>query len=132
MPPLFYHACFGQYIFQKSTSPDQIFIVCRILFLATASGPSFIQTLVEEKHHGRYIVDIIGAKLDSLTISILSGTRMAREAMSDILKFTFNLLLHYPKVHFYQNLQIDSNFCIRWSKLSLKPQKPRTTMNPKF
>ena len=80
--------------------PDQIFILSRILFLCTASGPSFIQTLVEEKYHGRTVVEIIGGKLDSLTVAILSGTKMAREAMSDLLKFTFNLLLHYPKACF--------------------------------
>ncbi|KAF9456090.1 guanine nucleotide exchange factor [Collybia nuda] len=85
-------------LLEKSTLPDHVFILSRILFLSTASGPLFIKTLVEEKYHGRYIVDIIGAKLDSLTIAILSGTKMAREAMTDILKLTFNLLLHYPKM----------------------------------
>lgn len=44
------------------------------------------------------MVDIIDAKLDLLTTAILSGTKLAREAMSDLLKFAFNLLHHYPKV----------------------------------
>ncbi|KAF5372037.1 hypothetical protein D9615_008038 [Tricholomella constricta] len=83
---------------EKSSLPDHIFILSRILFLSTASGPTFIQTLVEEKHHGRTVVEIIGAKLDILTVGILAGTKMAREAMSDILKLTFNILLHYPKM----------------------------------
>ena len=43
-------------------------------------------------------MDIIGAKLDILTNSIVAGTKMAREAMTDTLKLTFNLLVHYPKV----------------------------------
>jgi len=84
-----------------STTPDQIFLASRILFLCTASATSsesYIRTLVEDKHHGRSIVDIISAKLDALMMSICSGTTMGREAMSDLLKFTFNLLVHYPKM----------------------------------
>ena len=44
------------------------------------------------------MADIIDAKLDLLTNAILVGTKFAREAMSDLLKFAFNLLHHYPKV----------------------------------
>lgn len=72
------------------------------MFLCTASingTGAFIRSLVEGKHHGDTIVDIIGTKLDALTIAILSGTKMSREAMTDLLKVTFNLLLHYPKVN---------------------------------
>jgi len=83
---------------EKSSLPDHIFILSRVLFLCTASGPSFIQTMVESKYHGRTSVEIIGAKLDTLTVGILAGTKMAREAMSDLLKLTFNILLHYPKM----------------------------------
>ncbi|PFH52865.1 hypothetical protein AMATHDRAFT_73987 [Amanita thiersii Skay4041] len=83
---------------EKAISPDQIFIASRILFLCTASATSFIQNLMDEKYHGRTIVDIIGSKLDLLTTAILSATRMAREAMTDLLKFTFNILLYYPKL----------------------------------
>ncbi|KAF8075940.1 guanine nucleotide exchange factor [Lyophyllum atratum] len=68
---------------EKTSLPDHIFILCRILFLCTASGPSFIKTMVDSKYHGRAIVEIIG---------------MAREAMTDLLKLTFNILLHYPKM----------------------------------
>jgi hypothetical protein len=78
--------------------PDQIFILSRILFLCTASGPPFIQTLIEQKYRGRTVVEIISRKLDLLMSAILPGTNMAREAMSDLLKFAFNLLLYYPKV----------------------------------
>jgi hypothetical protein len=54
---------------------------------------------VEKRHgNGGSIIEIIGAKLDFLTIGILSGAKLAREAMTDLLKFTFNILLHYPKV----------------------------------
>lgn len=86
---------------QKSTTPDQIFLASRILFLCTLSATSgaFIRSLVENKHGSPgTAVDIIGAKLDILTNSIVAGTKMAREAMTDTLKLTFNLLVHYPKV----------------------------------
>lgn len=49
-------------------------------------------------------IDIIGAKLDLLITCIVTGVKMAREAMTDILKFTFNLLVHYPKVRGSHNL----------------------------
>ncbi|KAK2466335.1 hypothetical protein APHAL10511_001977 [Amanita phalloides] len=83
---------------EKASVPEQIYILSRILFLCTASPTPFVQTLVEEKHHGRTMADIVDAKLDLLTIAILSGIKLAREAMSDLLKFTFNLLLHYPRL----------------------------------
>lgn len=44
------------------------------------------------------IVDIVGQKLDSLMWSLLSGQAMAKDAMVDILKFSFNLLLQYPRM----------------------------------
>lgn len=49
-------------------------------------------------------MDVIGAKLDILTTSFIAGTKMAREAITDILKLIFNLLLHYPKVRLPQLL----------------------------
>ncbi|KAJ7229200.1 guanine nucleotide exchange factor [Mycena pura] len=82
---------------QKSTNPDQIFILSRILFLSTVHPSSFITSLVEEKHHGHTFVDIISGKLDLLITTLLSGAKMSREAMVDVLKFTFNILMHYPK-----------------------------------
>ncbi|KAJ7677217.1 guanine nucleotide exchange factor [Mycena rosella] len=84
-------------LLQKSTNPDQIFILSRILFLATVHPSTFITSLVEEKRHGHTVIDTISGKLDLLVVSLLSGTRMSREAMVDVLKFTFNILMHYPK-----------------------------------
>jgi hypothetical protein len=92
-------------LLQKSSSPDVVFIASRILFLCTASSAtagSFIVSLVERKPSGRAhtLVEILGLRLESLTTALLSGTRMAREAMVDLLKFAFNVLTHYPKVRF--------------------------------
>jgi hypothetical protein len=63
------------------------------------AGP-FIVSIVERKPSGRAhsLVEIIGLRLESLVPALLSGTRMAREAIVDLLKFTFNILTHYPKV----------------------------------
>ena len=90
---------------QKSSSPDVVFIASRILFLATASSAtagSFIVSIVERKPSGRAhsLVEILSLRLESLTTALLSGTKMAREAIVDLLKFTFNILTHYPKVCF--------------------------------
>ncbi|KAJ7929007.1 guanine nucleotide exchange factor synembryn-domain-containing protein [Mycena leptocephala] len=84
-------------LLQKSTNPDQIFILSRILFLSTVHPSAFITSLVEEKRNGNTVVDVIGGKLDLLIVSLLSGAKMAKEAMVDVLKFTFNILMHYPK-----------------------------------
>jgi hypothetical protein len=90
-------------LLEKSTTPEEIFLASRILFLCTVSSMSsgaFIRSLVEEKREGSSgtAIDIIGAKLDLLIVSIVTGAKMAREAMTDTLKFTFNLLVHYPKM----------------------------------
>jgi len=44
------------------------------------------------------MVDLISSKLDICLIAIQNGTKNSREAMTDLLKFTFYLLMHYPKV----------------------------------
>jgi Guanine nucleotide exchange factor synembryn len=62
--------------------------------LVTVKQTPFTRKLVEELR----IVDIMGQKFDSLMYSLLSGQAMAKEAMVDILKFTFNLLLQYPRM----------------------------------
>ncbi|KAG6819508.1 hypothetical protein H0H93_011165 [Arthromyces matolae] len=86
------------WMLEKTTIPDHIFVLSRILFLATVPGPrSFILHLVEDKFNGHTAIEIIGSKLDILTVGVLSATKMAKEAMTDILKFAFNLLLYYPK-----------------------------------
>lgn len=86
---------------QKTISPDQIFVLARILFLSTALLPAYIVTLVENKYNGRTIIEIIAAKLDLLSINVQNSTRMAKEAMTDLLKFTYNFIHHYPKVRFF-------------------------------
>ncbi|KAG6890774.1 hypothetical protein C0992_012747 [Termitomyces sp. T32_za158] len=89
---------FTMSMLEKTTLPDHIFVLSRILFLVTVSGPSFIRKLVEDKYNGHTAIEIIGSKLDLLMVGILAGRKMAREAMTDILKFAFNILLYYPKM----------------------------------
>ncbi|KIY61996.1 hypothetical protein CYLTODRAFT_494944 [Cylindrobasidium torrendii FP15055 ss-10] len=88
--------CFN--LLDKAMVPDQIFILSRILFLVTVSRSSLIISFVQDKRHGRTIIDVISTKLDILLICLLSGAKLSREAMTDLLKLTFNLLVHYPKL----------------------------------
>ena len=83
---------------QRNSNPERLFLASRLLFLSTVSmvhAGTYIRTMVESKSLG--VIDVIGSKLDLLSRAILAGTKLAREAMTDLLKFTFNLLLHYPK-----------------------------------
>ena len=45
-------------------------------------------------------LEVIALRIDSLLVSILAGTKMARVALTDLLKFAYNLLAHYPKVKY--------------------------------
>jgi len=66
--------------------------------LATAAGGEYLVTVVESLFTGRTIVEIIASKLDLLRQPASTGKPLVREATVDLLKFAFNLLLHYPKV----------------------------------
>ncbi|KIY52575.1 hypothetical protein FISHEDRAFT_34994 [Fistulina hepatica ATCC 64428] len=81
-------------MFESAVVPDQIFILSRILFLATVTAPDYIVTLVRERH----IFDIVKPKFESLTSDVMLNIPMAREAMADMLKFIFNILMHFPKM----------------------------------
>ncbi|KAI0643590.1 guanine nucleotide exchange factor [Trametes meyenii] len=90
-------------LLEKSGNPERIFLASRVLFLSTVSimfAGDYIRSIVEAKPSGHpgNITEVIGAKLDVLTKAILAGTKFGREAMTDLLKFTFNLSLHYPKL----------------------------------
>lgn len=95
---------------QKAQTPDQLFILSRILFLATAAKSPYLVTMMEKKFNGSYIVDIIGSKLECLITPVQTGANLAREAMTDLLKFTFNILLYYPNVKCPSNTDI-SQIC---------------------
>ncbi|KAL0566483.1 hypothetical protein V5O48_015531 [Marasmius crinis-equi] len=82
----------------KATDTEVIFVLSRILFLSTASPSTFLLSLVEDKRQGHPITEIISTKLDVIMVRLLSGAKSARDAMTDLLKFAFNLLLHYPKL----------------------------------
>jgi hypothetical protein len=76
-----------------------------LLFLSTASSATagdFIKDLVEGKvsKNGQNVVNILAQKLDALLSLVVLGTPMAREAMSEMLKFGFNVLCFYPRVMF--------------------------------
>ena len=50
--------------------------------------------------NGQNAIDILASKLDPLLSLIVVETPMAREAMSELLKFGFNVLCFYPRVLF--------------------------------
>lgn len=88
---------------ERETSPDLVFVTSRLLFLSTASSVTagdFIKGLVEGKvsKNGQNVIDILAQKLDVLLSLVVLGTPMAREAMSEMLKFGFNLLCFYPRI----------------------------------
>ncbi|KAG1753313.1 guanine nucleotide exchange factor [Suillus lakei] len=92
-------------LLQKSATPENTFLSSRILFLCTASpnqSASFIESIVETKRThfpgNGTIIDVVALKLDDLIASMQSGIKMSRDAMTDLLKLTFNLLVHYPKL----------------------------------
>ncbi|KIK68387.1 hypothetical protein GYMLUDRAFT_68251 [Collybiopsis luxurians FD-317 M1] len=82
----------------KATAADQIFTLSRIFFLVTVSRTPFIQYLVDDKRHGRTMIDIIATKLDASMVGLQAGAKFARDAMTDLLKVVFNILIHYPKM----------------------------------
>lgn len=54
--------------------------------------------MVDAKYNSRSLVDILGSKLDLMIPATRANAPTSKEAMIDLLKFTFNILLHYPKV----------------------------------
>ncbi|KAG7098282.1 hypothetical protein E1B28_000245 [Marasmius oreades] len=84
----------------EAATSDEIFILSRILFFTTVSRSPFIIWLIEESHDGRTITDIIEDKLDLALSRYLKNNKanLAQEAIADLLKFVFNLLLYYPKM----------------------------------
>ncbi|KAH7888128.1 guanine nucleotide exchange factor [Phlebopus sp. FC_14] len=91
-------------LLQNSTSAEYIFLASRILFLCTVSiysSASFIKWLVECKRQNvdgsRTAVDIIAMKMDELVSSLVAGNDV-KTPMTDLLKLTFNLCVHYPKL----------------------------------
>ncbi|KAL0949114.1 hypothetical protein HGRIS_009201 [Hohenbuehelia grisea] len=92
-------------LLDKATSPVDIFLASRILFLSTVfvaspSSADFLKRLVETKFSNATgtIIDIITTKVDILISAMQTALPMARDALTDLLKLAFNLLMHYPKL----------------------------------
>lgn len=102
-------------------------MLARILFLSTAFSASYIVTFVDGKYNGRTVVEIIGMKLDLLLIHVQNSTRMAKEAMTDVLKFTYNITHHYPKVRLSILISTRSHIFRRLYKKILRVMLPSKT-----
>lgn len=82
--------------------------------MSTVSGPSYLVTLVDGKYNGHTIIEILGVKLEWLKLAYRAGIPCAKEGLIDILKFTFNILLHYPKVRDWSSSNKMSLIVISW------------------
>ena len=100
-------------LLEKAKSTVLIFLSSRILFLCTASSSSpYLQTLLngtrtagagmdKDKQIAKTRNDIvvsIASQLDYVLDCVRQDMTMCKEAMTDLLKFSFNLLCHWPKV----------------------------------
>ncbi|KAG8851985.1 hypothetical protein FRB96_009001 [Tulasnella sp. 330] len=79
---------------QRECSPDYLFLAARVLFLSTVFQSSFIVRAVESLG----AVTVLANKLDALLVDLQHSRPMSKEAMVDALKYTFNLLLQYPRM----------------------------------
>ena len=91
---------------QSASSPVDLFLVSRILFLSTASATSpFLETLLDGLSQPTdNIIQVIGSRLEFILDGVVDGQPLSREAMVDLLKFSFNLVCHGPKVNYHNTL----------------------------
>ncbi|KAG8962438.1 hypothetical protein FRC03_004245 [Tulasnella sp. 419] len=81
-------------ILKRESLPDYAFLASRILFLVTLKPSDFLERAVESLG----LVEIIAERLDTLLLASQKGQPMAKDALTDILKLLFNLLVHYPRM----------------------------------
>ena len=99
--------------------------------MSTVSGPSYLVTLVDGKYNGHTIIEILGVKLEWLKLAYRAGIPCAKEGLIDTLKFTFNILLHYPKVRdWLSNDHKGSLIVISWWTPILSQGVMATEMSP--
>ncbi|KAG8906449.1 hypothetical protein FRB99_006865 [Tulasnella sp. 403] len=79
---------------QRESTPVYVFLTARILFLSTVHQSDFTIKSVESLS----AVSTVAKKLDSLLVSMQAGEAMSKDALTDTLKFIFNLLLQYPRM----------------------------------
>ncbi|KZV81447.1 hypothetical protein EXIGLDRAFT_779694, partial [Exidia glandulosa HHB12029] len=74
--------------------PEPMFLAARILFLCTTKPLPFVRQLVE-KDGG---LDTLISCYDPALVAFLDNKQWAKDALIDLLKVTFNLLLNYPRL----------------------------------
>ena len=77
---------------------DEIFIFARILLLSTGPDTPFLSEMMEKNINGSSVVEILSAKMESMIEPVQRKTKLAVEAMSDLLKWAFRLVVFYPAV----------------------------------
>ncbi|KIM27256.1 hypothetical protein M408DRAFT_330159 [Serendipita vermifera MAFF 305830] len=83
-----------QYLCDPKTNEEFCFLNARILFLSTVKQSAFLKGIAEDKKQLESTADRCEALLDSIT----AGKPFARDALTDVLKFIFNLFLQYPRM----------------------------------
>ncbi|CAG8686361.1 1563_t:CDS:2, partial [Acaulospora colombiana] len=83
-----------QYLQDPKTSEEFSFLVGRILFLTTLKQCPFLKECAEDEK----IIESIAKRCDMLLDANVSGVPFAKDALTDTLKFVFNLMLQYPRM----------------------------------
>ncbi|PVF94021.1 hypothetical protein CPB86DRAFT_68771 [Serendipita vermifera] len=83
-----------QYLQDPKTSEEFSFLVGRILFLITLKQCPFLKECAEDEK----IIEGVAKRCDMLLDANVSGVPFAKDALTDTLKFVFNLMLQYPRM----------------------------------
>ncbi|KAG8836242.1 hypothetical protein FRC17_008978 [Serendipita sp. 399] len=76
------------------TNEEFCFLHARILFLVTLKQCPFLKATVED---GK-TVEAIAERCNVLIDAVNTGKAFAKDALTDVLKFVFNLMLQYPRM----------------------------------
>ena len=117
----------------EHVSIEYLFLASRILFLATLKQSAFLQDIIENKHFVGTLRNVCFSpklhlflrsrspkRLDSLLFAVHASQAFSKEALTDMLKTTFNVMLQYPRM-------------VEAASLNQKPSDPtsKTATEPK-
>ncbi|KZO93777.1 hypothetical protein CALVIDRAFT_539689 [Calocera viscosa TUFC12733] len=79
---------------RDSYGPETYFPAARIVFLITVARTPYILKMVDQYR----IMDTLSRRLESIFENFPISATWTREAMTDLLKITFNMTLQYPRI----------------------------------
>ncbi|EJD54167.1 hypothetical protein AURDEDRAFT_157421 [Auricularia subglabra TFB-10046 SS5] len=74
--------------------PEPMFLACRILFLCTVKAQPFVRELVDRDG----LLDALVSAYEPALAAHLDGRQWAKDALIDLLKVSFNVLLNYTRL----------------------------------